>query len=477
MFGVRTLDIRPSKKEFDELSAHYVYVPLYAECLADHLTPVVLFEHLRGEGPVFLLESAERGETWGRYSFLIRDIEDEVCFSDFVDLITALEEKYPSVAVYPSLSLPFLGGAVGFLSYDAVKTWEKTVPRKALDFPLAYFATVRRFLFFDHLKHLLGAVYIARAGDEGDFAEGVAWIRETMRAVQSISLIPRRRERFRLCGPIQSNFTKGAFERAVRKVIELIEEGHASQVVISQRFAVPYEGDPFQAYRILRSLNPSPYLFYFETPRFTLLGSSPEMMVKVEGRKVMTRPIAGTRRRLQGVPEEEIIQDLLGDEKENAEHVMLLDLGRNDLGRVCTLGSVQVEEYMKVERYSHVFHIVSTVSGALRADMTPWRALQACFPAGTVSGAPKVRAMEIIEEIEPESRGPYAGALGYVSFHGNMDTCIIIRSIFFKDGVARVQAGAGVVYDSVPEREYEETRSKAEALLLALQLAGKEENV
>lgn len=477
MFGVRTLDIRPSKREFDELSARYAYIPLYAECLADHLTPVVLFEHLRGEGPVVLLESAERGETWGRYSFLIKDVEDEVCFSDFVDFITVLEKTYPSVPVYPSPSLPFLGGAVGFLSYDAVKTWEKTVPRKPLDFPLAYFATVRRFLFFDHLKHLLGAVYVARAGDERDFAEGTAWIQETMGEIQSIASIPGRRGKFRLCGPVQSNFTKGAFERAVRKVIKLIEEGHASQVVISQRFTVPYEGDPFQAYRILRSLNPSPYLFYFETPRFTLLGSSPEMMVKVEGKKVMTRPIAGTRRRLQGVPEEEIIQDLLGDEKENAEHVMLLDLGRNDLGRVCVLGSVRVEEYMKVERYSHVFHIVSTVSGTLRSDMTPWRALQACFPAGTVSGAPKVRAMEIIEEIEPESRGPYAGALGYVSFHGNMDTCIIIRSIFFKDGIARVQAGAGVVYDSVPEREYEETRSKAEALLLALQLAGKEENV
>lgn len=475
MFEVSALDIRPSESEFEKLSVEYRYVPLYAECLADRLTPVVLFEHFRGEGPVVLLESAERGETWGRYSFLIKDVEEEVCFFDFVDLIAALEKRYPSVSVCPSLSLPFLGGVVGFLSYDAVKTWEKTVPRKALDFPLAYFAVVRRFFFFDHLKHLLGAVYVARAGDKEDFRQGVAWIRETMGEIQRIPFIPGKGERFRLRGPVQSNFTREAFEQAVRRVIELIEEGHASQVVISQRFTVPYEGDPFQAYRILRSLNPSPYLFYFQTPQYTLLGSSPEMMVKVEGRKVMTRPIAGTRRRLQGVPEEEIIQDLLGDEKENAEHVMLLDLGRNDLGRVCELGSVRVEEYMKIERYSHVFHIVSTVSGVLRADMTPWRALQACFPAGTVSGAPKVRAMEIIEEIEPESRGPYAGALGYVSFHGNMDTCIIIRSIFFKDGIARVQAGAGVVYDSVPEREYEETRSKAEALLLALQLAGKEE--
>lgn len=473
------MDIRPSREEFQELSAQYAYIPLYTTRLADRLTPVALFEALRRQGPVFLLESAERGETWGRYSFFIRDIEDEESFFDFTDCIGALEAKYPTFAVYPSLPLPFLGGAVGFLSYDAVKTWEKTVPRKAMTFPLAYFATVRRFLFFDHLKHLLGAVYVARAGDTDDFARGVAWIQETMGEIPNGAFPGKksREQQFRLCGPVQSNFTKSAFEQAVRRVIELIEEGHASQVVISQRFTVPCEGDPFQVYRILRSLNPSPYLFYFETPGFTLLGSSPEMMVKVEGRKVTTRPIAGTRRRVQGVPEEEIIQELLSDEKENAEHVMLLDLGRNDLGRVCELGSVQVEEYMKIERYSHVFHIVSTVSGILRPHMTPWRALQACFPAGTVSGAPKVRAMEIIEDIEPESRGPYAGALGYVSFQGNMDTCIVIRSIFFKDGQAFVQAGAGVVYDSVPEREYEETRSKAEALLLALQLAAKGESL
>jgi anthranilate synthase component 1 len=476
LFGVMTLKVHPEKGEFLRLGEKYEYVPLYAERLADRLTPVVVLECFREKTPLFLLESAERGETWGRYSFLIFDVEEEEYFFDFIDLVAFLERKYPRFFVHPVPDLPFLGGAVGFLSYDAVKTWERTVPRKALDFPLAYFATVRRFLFFDHLRHRLGAVYVARGGDEEDFSRGLTWIREVMGRVEHPWII-RKEEKFRLLGDVQSNFTREAFEAAVHRVIELIEEGHASQVVISQRFSVPYMGDPFRAYRFLRSLNPSPYLFYFETPSFTLLGSSPEMMVKVEGRKVTTRPIAGTRRRLAHVPEEDIIRDLLEDEKENAEHVMLLDLGRNDLGRVCELGSVQVEEYMKIERYSHVFHIVSTVSGVLREDMTPWRALQACFPAGTVSGAPKVRAMQIIEEIEPESRGPYAGALGYVSFQGNMDTCIVIRSIFCKDGIARVQAGAGIVYDSVPEREYEETRSKAEALLLALQLAEKEESL
>ncbi|MGC8778610.1 MAG: anthranilate synthase component I family protein, partial [Candidatus Caldatribacteriaceae bacterium] len=257
----------------------------------------------------------------------------------------------------------------------------------------------------------------------------------------------------------------------VRYIIRLIEEGHASQVVISQRFTVPYEGDPFLAYRFLRSLNPSPYLFYLRASSFTLFGSSPEMLVKLEGGTVFTRPIAGTRKRVPGMEEGQIIAELLADEKENAEHVMLLDLGRNDLGRVAVPGTVRVEEFMKVERYSHVFHLVSTVSGRAKAGLTPWQVLKACFPAGTVSGAPKVRAMQIIEEVEPVARGPYAGALGYVSLQGNMDTCILIRSIFCKGGEARIQAGAGIVSDSVPEREYEETRSKAEALLLALKSA------
>ncbi|MGQ9622372.1 MAG: anthranilate synthase component I family protein [Candidatus Caldatribacteriaceae bacterium] len=468
------MDIRPKKEEFFTLGRKYEYIPLYAEVLADRLTPVLLFERFRGKYPVLFLESAERGETWGRYSFLILDVEEEVYLWDCPDPIAFLEAKYPRSLVYPVPALPFLGGAVGFIGYDAVKTWERTVPWKPVEFPLAYFATARSFLFFDHLRHRLGVVYVARGGDEEDFAKGVSWIEETVQRAKEDRGI-RETSRFRLRGTVASNFTQESFEAAVRRVIELIEEGHASQVVISQRFSVPYEGDPFRAYRFLRSLNPSPYLFYLETQDFVLLGSSPEMMVKVKGKRVTTRPIAGTRRRLVHVPEEDIIRELLEDEKENAEHVMLLDLGRNDLGRVCELGSVTVEEYMKVERYSHVFHIVSTVSGTLRQDMTPWRALQACFPAGTVSGAPKVRAMQIVEEIEPESRGPYAGALGYVSFQGNMDTCIVIRSIFFKDGLARVQAGAGVVYDSVPAREYEETKSKAEALLLALQLAEKEE--
>lgn len=459
--------MRPDYREFERrIGEGYDFVPLHGEILGDRLTPISLFEKFSHCTPLFLLESAERGETWGRYSFLIFDVDEEVVVEDFGEVIPFLEKAFPGASVYPSLDLPFLGGAVGFLSYDAVKTWETTVPRKSLDFPLAYFARARRFLYFDHLKHRLGVVYVARSGE---YDRARQWIQDVVARIEEG--VASRDEEFRLTGEITSNFTRSSFEEAVQYVVRLIEEGHASQVVISQRFTVPYEGDPFLAYRFLRSLNPSPYLFYLKASSFTLFGSSPEMLVKLEGGTVLTRPIAGTRKRVQGVEEEEVIAELLADEKENAEHVMLLDLGRNDLGRVAVPGTVRVEEFMKVERYSHVFHIVSTVSGRVKAGLTPWQVLKACFPAGTVSGAPKVRAMQIIEEVEPVARGPYAGALGYVSLQGNMDTCILIRSIFCKGEEARIQAGAGIVYDSVPEREYEETRSKAEALLLALKSA------
>ncbi|MEN3185527.1 MAG: anthranilate synthase component I family protein [Atribacterota bacterium] len=463
------MEIRPGYGEFQKrIDEGYDFVPLYGEVLGDRLTPIALVERFSDKMPLFLLESAERGEVWGRYSFLVFDVDREVVFQEFWSVIPRLEQIFPTCRVYPSLDLPFLGGAVGFLSYDAVKTWELTVPRKPLDFPLAYFALARRFLYFDHLRHRLGVVYVA--GKE-EYHEAKEWIENVVQRVTREGLISAEDDGFRLTGQITSNFTRASFEEAVRYVKILIEEGHASQVVISQRFTIPYEGNPFLAYRFLRSLNPSPYLFYCKTSTFTMFGSSPEMLTKLEHGRVWTKPIAGTRRRIPGLDEEMVVRELLADEKENAEHVMLLDLGRNDLGRIALPGTVRVEEFMKVERYSHVFHIVSTVSGKVKNGFTPWEVLRATFPAGTVSGAPKVRAMQIIEEVEPQARGPYAGALGYVSFQGNMDTCILIRSIFCKDGEARIQAGAGIVYDSIPEKEYEETRSKAEALLLALQSA------
>ncbi len=463
------MEIKPDREKFKKLSAEgYDFIPLYTERLADRLTPVSLVDKFRGETPLILLESAERGEKWGRYSFLIWGGE-EIKIEDFTDIISLLEREFPSYSVYPEPSLPFLGGAVGFLSYDAVKTWEKTIPRRKTNYPLAYWIKSNCFLYFDHLKHLLGAVYVARRGEEEDYNQGKQWIEETYERLDhssSSSFFETKEE-------AKCSLSPEEFIEKVEEVKGFIREGHASQVVISQRFSQPFSGDPFIPYRFLRSINPSPYLFYLETDQFQIAGSSPEMLIKIEKEKIFTKPIAGTRKRLPSLPEEEIVEDLLHDEKEIAEHVMLLDLGRNDLGRVCERGTVQVEKFMDVERYSHVFHIVSTVSGNLVPRLSPWRALQASFPAGTVSGAPKVRAMEIIEELEPLPRGPYAGALGYVSLNGNLDTCIIIRSIFFREGKAEVQAGAGIVYDSIPQKEYEEVRSKAEALLLALNLAGR----
>ena len=463
------MEIKPDREKFKKLSAEgYDFIPLYTERLADRLTPVSLVDKFRGETPLILLESAERGEKWGRYSFLIWGGE-EIKIEDFTDIISLLEREFPSYSVYPEPSLPFLGGAVGFLSYDAVKTWEKTIPRRKTNYPLAYWIKSNCFLYFDHLKHLLGAVYVARRGEEEDYNQGKQWIEETYERLDhssSSSFFETKEE-------AKCSLSPEEFIEKVEEVKGFIREGHASQVVISQRFSQPFSGDPFIPYRFLRSINPSPYLFYLETDQFQIAGSSPEMLIKIEKEKIFTKPIAGTRKRLPSLPEEEIVEDLLHDEKEIAEHVMLLDLGRNDLGRVCERGTVQVEKFMDVERYSHVFHIVSTVSGNLVPRLSPWRALQASFPAGTVSGAPKVRAMEIIEKLEPLPRGPYAGALGYVSLNGNLDTCIIIRSIFFREGKAEVQAGAGIVYDSIPQKEHEEVRSKAEALLLALNLAGR----
>lgn len=461
---------QPDQETFMSLSQEgYDSIPIYREKLLDRLTPISLFESFRDSKPILLLESAERGEVWGRFSFLIIHPEEEIRIGFNDNLINFLEEKYPQQHIYPQPEIPFLGGAVGFLSYDAVKTWEKTVPQKPLDYPFAYFLTIHRFLYIDHLRHTVGAVHVVPTGKREFYLQAKTWIDEVFNLLEEKHDIVN--TPFQLKGEIQSNFSQKNFLEAVKQIKKLIEEGHVSQAVISQKFSVPYKGDPFLAYRCLRSLNPSPYMFYLDAGDFQIAGSSPEMLVKLDNGKLTTKPIAGTRKRSQLRPETEIVQELLNDEKENAEHIMLLDLGRNDVGKICLPGTVQVEEFMKVERYSHVYHIVSQVSGRMKENYSPWKALQACFPAGTVSGAPKVRAMQIIESLEPCARGPYAGALGYVGDNGNMDTCIVIRSLFFKEGIASVQAGAGIVYDSDPVSEYEETRNKAEALIRALKMA------
>ncbi|NLJ50262.1 MAG: anthranilate synthase component I family protein [Candidatus Atribacteria bacterium] len=461
---------QPDQETFMRLSQEgYDSIPIYREKLLDRLTPISLFESFRDCKPVLLLESAERGEVWGRFSFLIIDPDEEIRISLKDNLINFLEEKYPQQHIYPQPDIPFLGGAVGFLSYDAVKTWEKTVPKKPLQYPCGYFLTVNRFLYIDHLRHTVGAVQVVPAGREELYLQAENWMDQVFNLLEEKK--DNRNTSFYLNGEIQSNFSQKDFLKAVEQVKKLIEEGHVSQTVISQKFSVPFQGDPFLPYRCLRSINPSPYMFYLDAGDFQIAGSSPEMLVKLDKGKLTTKPIAGTRKRSQLRPEVEIIQELLNDEKENAEHIMLLDLGRNDIGKICLPGTVQVEEFMKVERYSHVYHIVSQVSGQMQDNYSPWKALQACFPAGTVSGAPKVRAMQIIESLEPSARGPYAGALGYVGGNGNMDTCIIIRSLFFKEGLASVQAGAGIVYDSDPISEFEETQSKAEVLIRALKMA------
>jgi anthranilate synthase component 1 len=381
----------------------------------------------------------------------------------------------------------FVGGAVGYFSYDAVRYLERlpgSTPDE-LQVPEAYFVVTDTLIVFDHLRHKVLVISLVDASNLRD-VEGEGFAAAYRRAADDI-----RRISERLAAPtarrslpagdggveVSSNFTRTGYEEAVEKAKEYIRAGDAFQIVPSQRFFAEIgDLDPFLLYRGLRTVNPSPYMTYLKLGDMALVGASPEPLVRVEGRRVMTRPVAGTRRR--GVtPEEDALlaEELLADAKERAEHVMLVDLGRNDLGRVAQIGSVGLESFMEVERYSHVMHIVSTVEGDLREDLTALDALAAAFPAGTVSGAPKVRAMEIIDELEPTRRGPYAGATGYYGIDGRLDTCITLRTALLKDNRAYFQAGGGVVADSVPSLEYEETRNKAGAIVRALEVAGSRE--
>jgi anthranilate synthase component 1 len=388
-----------------------------------------------------------------------------------------------SVAPLPNLPA-FVGGAVGYFSYDAVRYLEK-LPEALPDdlhVPEAYFAVTDTIIVFDHLRHKVLVISLVDVSDLRD-VEGEGFAAAYRRAADDI-----RRVAERLAAPtvsrilpagdggsfeINSNFTRSGYEEAVEKAKEYIRAGDAFQIVPSQRFFAEIgDLDPFLLYRGLRTINPSPYMTYLKLGDLALVGASPEPLVRVEDRHVMTRPIAGTRRR-GATPEEDALlaEELLADHKERAEHVMLVDLGRNDIGRVAQIGTVDVESFMQIERYSHVMHIVSTVAGTLREDLTALDALAAAFPAGTVSGAPKVRAMEIITELEPTRRGPYAGATGYYGVDGRLDTCITLRTALLKGGYIYFQAGGGVVADSVPALEYEETRNKAGAMVRALEVA------
>jgi len=473
-------------------------IPVYKRLSADLLTPVSAFLTLRQDSRYsFLLESVEGGEKLARYSFLgknpyriVQAFGQEVFIEEAGERRSVAPTSTPSPGIFGVLQglldryvevkvpgLPRLtSGAVGYLGYDAVRLLEH-LPEQPVDdqqLPDAVWCFYDTLTAFDHVKHQL--VLMASAFFEPDTEVEIAYADATRRlaaleAELSTHALPHPAP-VRLTGAMTSNFARDDFEQAVEAAKRYIYEGDIFQVVLSQRFAMPFAGDRFNLYRALRQVNPSPYLFYLDCDTFALVGSSPEVLVRVEDGRAEVLPIAGTRPRGRDEAEDAAFEtDLLADPKERAEHLMLVDLGRNDLGRVSRYGSVHVDRYAYIERYSHVMHIVSSVSGLLDRRRGAMEVLAACFPAGTVSGAPKVRAMEIIDELEPTKRGIYAGAVGYVNFSGNLDTCITIRTMLVRDQTIFVQAGAGIVADSDPAREFEETENKARALKQAMLVA------
>jgi anthranilate synthase component 1 len=478
---------------FIELTQKSTIVPVYREILADTETPVSAYLKIRGRDRYsFLLESVEGGEKVARYSFLgvdpflifrsrgrSIDIEDrrrrtvERSEGNPIVVLRQTMERFRSLHIN---GLPrFTGGAVGYIAYDAIRLVEE-IPDTGIDdigindLVFMFFDTI---LAFDNISHKVILISNVQT-DGGDlrakYEGAVRKLDDLEWAIRQPIDLSRRKGNGRI--EVRSNTEKADYLETVRRCKEYIAAGDIFQVVPSQRFATPISVGSFDIYRMLRVVNPSPYMFHITLGGVDLVGASPELLVRVEDTKVTVRPIAGTRRR--GETEEEDIaleEELLADEKERAEHLMLVDLGRNDVGRVALYSSVKVTELMVIERYSHVMHIVSNVEGKLRPGMDRFDALFAGFPAGTVSGAPKIRAMEIIDEMEPTRRGVYAGAVGYIDFSGNLDTCIAIRTIVIKDGVAYVQAGGGVVADSVPENEYQETVNKAKALIRAIEMA------
>jgi anthranilate synthase component 1 len=457
-------------------------VPIYRDIAADMDTPVSAYLKINRGGYSFLLESVEGAERLARYSFIGTDPYRVLITrnEDNVNPLPLLAAELNQYRLVPIPNLPrFCSGAVGYLSYEVAAYFE-ALPSPANDplgLPESIFMFTDTILVFDHVTHKIRVLsHVRLNGDdiERSYTEAVDKIETLVARLKQPLPEARAQPSHHITGSrcVSSNFTEEQFEACVTKAKEYIASGEVIQVVLSQRFTRPTNAKPFEIYRALRSLNPSPYMFFLDFQDFHLLGASPEILVRVEDGTVMTRPLAGTRPRGKDPTEDiRLEQELRTDEKERAEHIMLVDLGRNDIGRVSEPGTVVIDRLMEVERYSHVMHLVTHVQGKLRHDLTPFHALEACFPAGTVAGAPKVRAMEIIAELEPDKRGPYAGAVGYFSFSGNMDMAITIRSMVVKDGVAHVQAGCGVVYDSIPEREFAETINKAKALLEAIDVA------
>ena len=491
---------RPSYEEFARLLGSASCVPVYRQLTGDGLTPVSAFGRIERSAPSFLFESVIGGEKVGRYSFLgtepflkfeargqevtisrpgAKEPERRFTSTDPFRDLRELVERYRAVQLR---GLPrFAGGAVGYASYDAVRYTESLprTPRDDRGLPDLSFAFYDRMVIFDHIRKTILVVAQAHVGPGTD--SKAAYKTACDRIDELV-------ERLAAPGPDlglrdidtespvklepRSNFTRAEYEAVVRHCQEYIKAGDIFQVVPSQRFAIETNAKPFDIYRVLRVVNPSPFLFYLPHGDFALIGSSPEILVRVEDGVVTIRPLAGTRRRgVDEVEDRALAEELLADPKERAEHIMLVDLGRNDVGRVADYRTVRLTDVMKVERYSHVMHITSNVTGQLRDGQTAFDALRAGLPAGTVSGAPKVRAMQIIDEVEPQKRGPYAGAVGYIDFTGNMDTCIALRTLVIQGNTAYVQAGGGVVYDSDPASEYEETLSKARGLLKAIEIA------
>jgi anthranilate synthase component 1 len=498
-----SVTIAPTAEEFMVLAREHGVVPIARRVLADMHTPLGVYDRVRGSGPSFLLESAEHGERWGRYSFVgfdpflvVRSRGGRVSIegalpagvprpAEDAGLLDTVEVLLRALAAPPLAEVPLHGGAVGYLGYDIVREVERLPGTVTDDLGLAdaVLTFPRHVVALDHLQQAMtvvtnvvtaglddAALRAAYVAGEADNARVLARLAEPSQPRPPVS--PPRRGGTPALPEVSSTMGDGAYLEAVARIKEHIVAGDTFQTVLSQRFSVATTVDPFDLYRVLRVINPSPYLYLVDTGEAHIVGSSPEALVQVHDRTVETWPIAGTRRR--GVDADEdraLAQELLADVKERAEHVMLVDLARNDLGRVCEPGTVEVSQLMEVERYSHVMHLVSAVTGRLREGIGPVDVLRATFPAGTVSGAPKVRAMELIDELEPTRRGPYAGAVGYLDLAGNLDTCITIRTVVLHDGVAHVQAGAGIVADSVAEREEQETRDKASAVLAAIRAA------
>ncbi len=484
-------------EQFDALAAEgYNRIPLMREVMADLDTPLSIYLKLASEPYSYLFESVEGGEKWGRYSIIglpcrtvlkVRGYEMSVEHEGKVlgtttvdDPLVAIEAfraqfKVPAVPGLPR----FTGGLVGYFGYDTVRYIEPRLKDKVnedpLDVPDILLLVSDEVVVFDNLRGRLYVVVHVDPALEGAYEQGQKRLDGIVGQLrhQALPATAKKRESRRVVeNDFRSGFGKRAFESAVNRVKQYIVEGDCMQVVLSQRLSIPYKAEPLDLYRALRSLNPSPYMFYLNLDGFQVVGSSPEILTRLEDGEVTVRPIAGTRPR-GATPEQDLAleQELLADPKELAEHLMLIDLGRNDVGRVAEIGSVKITEKMAVERYSHVMHIVSNVTGKLKPGLNAMDVLRATFPAGTLSGAPKIRAMEIIDELEPVKRGVYGGAVGYIGWNGNMDTAIAIRTAVIKDGKLHIQAGAGVVSDSVAKNEWDETMNKGRAIFRAVAMA------